>query len=374
MPVAASLDELGDTLDAQTDYDSTRFSLDGLSTSLAAALPIFAEAVRHPSFGAPDLRAFRRAASDEFSKTMREPTSISTFAVAPLVFGGGPYGHATSGLPSSLARIHRSDMIRQHLRLYRPDNAILVLTGNVDPSTAFAIAERAFGGWARPPRPPVQFAVSRPSTSGRWIVIDTPNADEATVTLAAPSVRRQDPSHFAVEVANAVLGGGYSARLNTEIRIRRGLTYGASSQVAEYHGGGLFLATAQTQNATAPKVAQLMLDALAALRAAPPSAEELAARKRALIGDFRRSADDSVDLAGILTNVALYDGDLSKVGEYPQRIEGVTASEVRAAAEQLAKPNDINVLIVGDARQFLARLRADYPGAKWSRPTTSTWR
>jgi zinc protease len=120
-----------------------------------------------------------------------------------------------------------TDVVGEHARLYRPDNAIVVLAGDVEPQSAFAMAERAFGDWRRPAGTAPAPAASDPTPPGVVLAIDLPGSEQATVVLAAPSVGRGDPSYGAAEVANALLGGTVSSRLGAEIRVRRGLAYDA---------------------------------------------------------------------------------------------------------------------------------------------------
>jgi zinc protease len=190
-----------------------------------------------------------------------------------------------------------------------------------------------------------------------------PGLEEATVTVAARSIPRLASSYYAVELANALLGGGAASRLSMEIRVRRGLTYDASSQLDEFRSVGLFTASVQTENANAPEVAALVVEQLQALAAAAPSAGELAARKADLIGDYYRSAATSTGLADRLTEDSLYGVDTGELGRYAGRIEAVSASDVQAAAKRLADPAGLDVVIVGDAARFRAQLRARFAQA-----------
>jgi zinc protease len=178
--------------------------------------------------------------------------------------------------------------------------------------------------------------------------------------LAAPSVGRRDPAYDAVEVANALLGGTLTSRLGEEIRIRRGLTYDASSEVDGFQGGGLFTATVRTRGADAAGVAGLMLDQLDALRRAPPGPDELAARKARLIGDFARGWETGDDLAALLAVEAFYGAGPVDLGRYPATIAAITADEARAAVARLADPSRTSLLVVGDTNQFLPALRARF--------------
>jgi zinc protease len=357
LQISASIDALGDTLSTEAADDASTFSLAGLSTSLPGGLAVLAEIVRRPTFGEVALHRLRLESAESVLESMEEPDGLVDLAVAPLVFGGGPYGHTANGLPASIARIDRTSVVGQYRRIYRPDNAVLVIAGDVDPEATFALAERVFGGWARPTHRAPQSGGSEPTPRGRTILIDLPGADQATVVVAGRSIGRLDRSYDAVEVANDVLGGDFSSRLNMEIRVKRGLTYSASSELIEVGATGLFSASAQTGNASAPEVAGLMLDQLTALRGNPPPAGELAAHQAALIGAFERAAETGAETADLLADYATHHVRLSEFDRYPERIEAVTRGEELAAATRLVDPANVDVLIVGDARQMLPGLK-----------------
>ncbi|HEX3406549.1 MAG TPA: pitrilysin family protein, partial [Caulobacteraceae bacterium] len=355
--------ELGDALATETDYDSTAFRLSGLAATLPEGLATLAGIARRPQISPAEFGALRRQLAGNSKGPDVDDGAVSDAAVNQLVFGEGPYGHLANGSPRPSARITAADLAREAASVYRPDNAVLVVTGGIDPDTVFAQAEQAFGDWPRasaPARAPTPAGAPRP---GRVVAIDVPGLEEATVTVAARSIPRLASSYYAVELANALLGGGAASRLSMEIRVRRGLTYDASSQLDEFRSVGLFTASVQTENANAPEVAALVVEQLQALAAAAPSAGELAARKADLIGDYYRSAATSTGLADRLTEDSLYGVDTGELGRYAGRIEAVSASDVQAAAKRLADPAGLDVVIVGDAARFRAQLRARFAQA-----------
>src|SRR6202008_3201691 len=142
------------------------------------------------------------------------------FAAAPVVFAGTPFGHVSTGTPASIARIKPADLAALHGAWFRPDNAILVLTGDITAEQGFALAEKAFGGWAKPSTPLPQPPTITPSPKPRAIAIDLPRTGQAWVSVIKPATARTDPQYYPAMVATTVLGGGYSARLNEEIRIK----------------------------------------------------------------------------------------------------------------------------------------------------------
>jgi zinc protease len=151
-----------------------------------------------------------------------------------------------------------------------------------------------------------------------------------------------------------------SSRLSADIRVKRGLTYDASSELDAFRDGGLFRATVQTGSARAAEVAGLMMDQLDALRRDPATSEELAARKAHLIGDFDRDMETGDDLADRLARGALYGAGAVDLERYPAGIAAITAEEARAAVARLADRSHTSVLVVGDASLFLPALRARF--------------
>ncbi len=278
------------------------------------------------------------------------------------MFGASPYGHNPAGTPASLKRIDRAAVLRQYAAAYRPDNAILILTGDITPEQGFALAERTFGDWTAPatPRPDRRDVTAAPGP--RVVVIDLPGAGQAAVLAGAPSIARADPRFYAAEVASAVLGGGFSARLNEELRIKRGLSYGAGSNIDEFRDTGLFVAAAQTKNVSAPQVAALTLQQVKGLSAAPIPPAELEARVAGIVGEFGRGVATSSGLAGqIAANYALYGLDADEIARFTPRIEAVTADDARLAASGAIRADRTSLIIAGDAKLFLPDLRKQFP-------------
>jgi zinc protease len=286
---------------------------------------------------------------------MQDPGSLASLVIPRVVFDGA-YGHPAGGTPGSLHRITRGDLMAQYARLYRPDNAVLVLTGDIDPEAGFALAAQAFGAWTRPPGAPPADPVVRPGNGRRIVVVDLPDAGQAAVVAAGPSVTRNDPSFHAVQVADSVLGGGYSARLNEEIRVRRGLSYDARSQIEARRGLGLFTASAQTKNPSADEVAGLLLDEVARLGQAPPPAAELEARKATLVGEFGRDAATSSGLGATLSFYADEGVNPNEVARYIPGVQAVSSESEQAAAAKVVDPATADLVVVGDAKLFLPAL------------------
>ncbi len=359
--IARQSEALGADLAATSDWEASHVGLSVMPDKLAAALGIIADVARNPTFAADELERARKEELEGLEVAYGEPGEVAAFATAPVTYAGTSFAHAAGGTPSSLQRLTRDDLARFHAVHWRPDRAVLVLTGDIAPEAGFAAAEAAFGVWPKPAEPAPPLPGGQPNAAPRNVAIDLPGVGQAAVTLTKPAIARTDPRYYQGLVANTVLGGGYSARLNADIRIKRGLSYGADSSLAARRTLGAFTASAQTRNDAAAEVADLIRANMAQMGAAPPPPEELAARKQSLIGEYGRNIATAAGLGQTLQGLALYGIDLSEVKTYTDKVEAVTPGEVQAFAADMLKPGDASLIVVGDGKLFLPTLKPKAP-------------
>ncbi len=359
--IASQTESLGADLSSGGGLESSSVTLNVMPDKLKAAMAIMADVAMHPAFAAEELQRQREQALDGLRVAYQQPGSVAGFAGAPVVYGGTPFGHAVEGTPDTLARLKTADLAKLHATWFRPDNAILVLTGDISAEQGFAMAEQAFGGWAKPPATLPGALTITPTGKPRAIAIDIPGTGQASVNVIKPAIARNDPAYYPGVVATTVLGGGYSARLNAEIRIRRGLSYGATARLSTARTTGSFRASAQTKNESAVEVLGLINAELTRLATVAPGADELTARKSTLIGDYGRELATSGGLADILGNLALYGVPLDEVGRYTAQVDAVTPAQVQAFTARTLDPKTASVIIAGDAKTFAEGLRAKLP-------------
>ncbi len=352
--IARQTEALGANLESGAGLESSSVSLNMMPEKLSTGMAIMADVARNPAFAADELERDRAQTLDGLRVAYQEPGQISASAAAPVVFAGTPFGHVPAGTPGSIARIKPGDLTALHTAWYRPDNAVLVLTGDITPEQGFALAEKTFGGWAKPATRLAPAPVIAPAGKPRAIVIDLPGTGQAAVNLAKPGIARSDPDYYPGIVANTLLGGGYSSRLNLEIRVKRGLSYGASSALSANRTTGSFRAAAQTKNETAPQVLDLIVEQMAQLGATAATVDELTARKANLVGSYGRNLATTGGLANTLGNLALYGVPLDEITRYTTRVEAVTPAQVQAFAARVLDPAKASVIIAGDAKTFAA--------------------
>jgi zinc protease len=362
--IARQTETLGANLSASSGWEATNVTLNVVADKLAPALTIMADVARNPVFKDEELERVRGETLDGLSVSYQQPGTLAAYVNAPVIYAGGPFGHVAGGTPDSLKRIKREDLEALHHAVYRPDNAILVLAGDITPEQGFALAKEAFGGWAMPASPAPSVPDAGPPTPPRQVIVDLPGTGQAAVIVTKRAITRADPNYYPGMVATTVLGGGYSARLNQEIRIKRGLSYGANASLSARQSSGALSASAQTKNESAAQVVTLIDAELTKMGAAPASADELTARKSVLVGDFGRSLATTDGLADVLGTLALYHIDLSEVGLYTGKVEAVSPTQVQDFSKAMFDPAQASVIIVGDASKFGADIKTVLPKAE----------
>ncbi len=354
--LAQAIESLGGAIETGAGWDGTSVKLTIMTAHAGPALEIMRDVVRRPALAEEEVARVRAETLDELRVKLEEPGVLAKAAAARVIFGDGPYGHLLSGTPQSVARLSRAQLVKLHGTYFRPDNAVLVFAGDLTAEQGFAWAAQFFGDWKNPgtPRPAVR-AAGAPAKP-RVIIIDMPNAGQAAVVVGKAAIARKSAEYFPGLVASAVLGGGYSARLNAEIRVKRGLTYGASSDLGARRWGGAFLTAAQTKNSAGPEVATLMRAEMDRLSADPLPAEELTARTSTLTGEYGRSLETNAGFATRLAGWAVQDVPLGALQTFTNDVLAVKAGDVQKFAREHLRGAETSVVIAGHAESFRATL------------------
>jgi zinc protease len=364
--IAQEIEALGGQLSSSAGWDASSATVNVLSAKVEPAMAILSDVVRNPVFQDAEIERLRQQYTDSISVDMNNPGTLAAWVASRVVFGDSPYGHPVSGTAESIERIKRDDVVALHAKFYRPDNAILVIGGDIKAEDAFRLAEKSFGDWAKPAA--ALDAASMAKAGGveakqRIVVVDMPGAGQAAVLFTRRGIARTDPEYFSGIVATSVLSG-YSGRLNQEIRIKRGLSYGARTSLDVRRDVGPFTASAQTKNQSGAEVASLLVGELTRLSSEPVGDTELTPRKAVLIGGFGRTLETTEGIVGQIASLALYGLNLGEINSYVSNVQAVTAPQVQKFAGSRLGVTDSNIVIVGDAKDFLEPLRKQFPNVE----------
>jgi predicted Zn-dependent peptidase len=354
---------LGARLGSSSGWDASIVSLHVPTAQLDSALALFADVALHPAFPPADLERMRRERLTSLIQLKDRPPAIANQAYEAILFGAdSPYGHPLEGTEASTAAITRSDIQHFYDTYFRPNNATLIVVGDV---TADAVQQRAralFGGWSRQDVPAVSFGQPAPAASTAIYLIDKPGAPQSSMRIGSVGVPRSAADYFPILVMNSILGGPFTSRLNQNLRETHGYTYGAFSSFSMRRAAGPFTARAEV---VASKTDSSLLEFMRELKAIHDTvpAAELTKAKQYLELQLPARFETTGGIANQLVPLVLYGLPLGFYNSYVQRIEGVTQADVQRAAAAHVDPARLTVVVVGDRARIEAGLKATHVGA-----------
>ena len=359
--IAGAVDSLGATLGAGAEPDYLIVSANGLSRNADALFDLMADVVLHPTFPQDEIDRYKIQTLSAIQADLGNPGSLAGAALRRLVYGAFPYGNYAMGTPDTLKSLTAADVKGFYDTYFAPNGATLFFVGDITPAQAAKLATRHLGGWEKktvpaPPAPPDVRAGTGGAAQPRITVIDRPGAQQTEIRIGTLTTGYSDPERVPGTVATAVLGlGQFEGRLTKEIRVKRGLTYGASSSYARNKSAGEFVISTFTKNASTGEVVKIALDETAKLRATEPPAAELADRKAFLNGSFAVSVASPDDLLFRLTYAVLYGKGPGDLTLYTPRVNAVTPLQVRQVLNKLSL-DPVQVVLVGDAKAIQPQL------------------
>ncbi len=360
--IAAAFESLGATFGGGAGSDGTSFSLTAPVANLDEAGALAASIVKGAIYPTGMFERERARALDGLRVSMNEPGGLSRMVARTAMYGDAPYGTQPGGTNDTLSVITRDDLLEHRQRYFHSSRMKIVVSGGIDPQAAIATAEAMFGDWRSSmfagPLPEEAAGEAQPP---RAIVVNMPDAGQASVVAAVRAPSRTDPDYFPLELANSVLGGGSSGRLFEEIRTKRSLSYGAYSGFPDRRDDAILTASAQTKNDTADEVVRIFFDEFARLAGEDLSEELLERRRLYLSGGYGRSLETSRGFNGIVSTLLQQGLAPEEAALYAQRLAEVDANAASAAAGRYLDPDRATFVIVGDAEQFLTDLQDILP-------------
>lgn len=349
--IALGFERLGAEFGTSAERDMAVVELRSLSDRklLDPALELLGSVLAKPTFPEDALERERARALVALQRDEQQPDVIAEKAFWRAVYGEHPYARHPLGTPDTVRVLTRDDLVAHHARYYTGANAWLAIVGNASEREAKSIARRVLGGLPRgepaPPLPPVP-ARSKPNQR----LIEFP-AQQSHLRLGGPGIARNHPDYFPLLVGNYTLGGGgLVSRLAEEIREKRGYSYSVYSYFLPMRERGPFVLGLQTKNAQRDDALRVVRKVLADFVAQGPTAEELEAAKKHLTGSFPLRLDSNKKIAGNLAVIGFYGLPLDYLDTFIQRVEAVTAEQIRAAFQRHVDPEALVTVIVGGPR------------------------
>ena len=349
--LAEALESIGAGLSVGTGWDATTISLSCLPERLEEALGVLAEVVLHPSFPAAEVDRVRGQRLAAIQQRKMDPASIASDAARRLTYAEGiPHGRSLSGEAESVKLFGPEAAAGFVAARYRPGGAGLVLVGDVDQGEAKALAERCFGEWSgAAPERRVHEAEPR-SRERRVVIVDRPEAVQSEIRIGHVGQSRSTPDYFPLLVFNTILGGAFTSRLNLNLREQHGFTYGVRSSFRFHRDAGPWtISTAVGTEVTADAVREAVGE-VEGLLSDGPTEEEVEASRDYMAGVFPLRLETTGQIASHIAELIIYDLPDDYHATYRDRIREVTRDQALEAARRCIRPDEITVVVGGDAK------------------------
>ncbi|WP_140909570.1 M16 family metallopeptidase [Cognatiluteimonas lumbrici] len=360
---AAAAENLGAQLYADASLDGSSAGLSALKENLDASVGLFADMLRAPRFDQAEIDRVKAQWIAGIAQEKARPNSAALRVLPPLLFGDDhPYGipFTGSGTEAGVAALTRDDLVAYQQRWLRPENATVVVVGDTTLAEIVPVLDRHFGDWRgageAPAATPVP-AVQRPAES-RVFLIDQPGAVQANIFAGKVAPSTRDEGAVLLEMANEVIGGSFTARLNMNLREDKHWSYGARTLLADAEGQRPWLAFAPVQiDKTVESLAEIQREIGSYVSGqAPATAEEV----EKIVANDLRSQPGAYETAGrvlgTIANIVRYDRPDDWVKQRNAQVRALTPAQVNAAAATLA-PGAMTWVVVGDLSKIEQPIR-----------------
>lgn len=346
--MAEDTESIGASLTAAASSERTTVSVSGLSEYTDQLIDLVSDTLLHPAFPDDRLERIRFRQAQQVGQRRSNPTARAAEESAKVFYGSSPYARVAPSA-DEIRAITRADLTAFHDRFYKPNGAIIGVSGDVSAKEIESRFEKALAEWkpgSEPAAmPPANFT---PKESSRIYLVDRPGSAQTVVEFGALSISRSDPDYIAVVVANRILGGGSSGRLFQNIREDKGYTYGAYSTFNPPKWQGLWSASASVRTPVTEPAVKEFLAEFARLRDQAVPAAELASAKRSIVGGFARTLETPDGILGRTLEIVQNGLPADYWDTYPGKIEAITAEDVQRVAKKYLAPNHIQLVAVGE--------------------------
>src|SRR5688572_13449889 len=351
LQIADEVAVLGGSLGTGSSMDSSTVTARSLSRNFGPLLNIVSDVVLHPSFPAAEVERQRAQRLAQLVQQRENPGAVAAATTASALYGPKhPYGYPEIGTEASVKAITAADMQAFWKQNFVPNNAALVVAGDITMNELRALAEKAFGTWQR--GTPAQPALAAPATTSARIVIVNkpgPQTQVRVVTIGAP---RSSPDFRPLQLMNLTLGGNFASRINMNLREKNGYTYGASSSFTFRKAAGPFqVGSGIRTEVTGPAVAEVFNE-LRGILTKPVTDDELMRAKEGLTNSLPGAFETNGNAVGNFANVFTYSLPLDYYTRYAEQVAAVTMAQTADVAKRYLVPEKMIVIAVGDLEKI----------------------
>lgn len=356
LQLAEKIERFGAGISASASDDFTIVAASSLSLYSSEVLRMMAEAVLRPTFPENELDLYRRNTVEHLKFQRSQPGFLAGEQAARLIYGDHPYSKV-SPKAEDIEKLDREDLAAFHSKTFIPNNAMFIVVGDIKRDEFLAELNDLFGDWQQGSAASASFAEPPTRTTRTLTIVDRPGSAQSNIVLTNLGIKRTNPDYFPVLVMNQVLGAGASSRVFMNLREEKGYTYGAYTRLETKKLTGDFEATAEVRTAVTGDSLKEFFYELERIRNEKVGDAELADAKNFLTGVFPIRAETQEGMTNLIVNQNLYGLPEDYLQTYRENVDAVTVDEVQRVAVQYVRPDEMAIVIVGDANEVLPQVK-----------------
>jgi zinc protease len=366
--IAEELERIGASFRTYSGLAFTVGNLMSLTTVFADALALAAPTIVEPSFPEGEFTRAKGETLAGIAQKLARVEGIAADDFARAIFdAASPYARPAEGTAESVGSITRDDVVAWHRRMFAPIATTVLLVGDITAPEARRVVERAFGQWkgTAPAAAAPAAAVTgyQRVASSRVILVDRPGSVQSAIVVGQSAVAATDPDYLPLAALSHVLGGGFRARVNMNLREKHGYTYGAFSQLSPRRGAGTLAVTSSVRtSATDSALVEAVREYRTIATEEIPTAEFRSSVGN-LVASFPSSVQTTQDLGSRLVSLLNWGLPLDFYTTYRERLSALTPADARKAARAHLAPDAVTIVVVGDLAKIEAPIRARNLGA-----------
>jgi predicted Zn-dependent peptidase len=354
--IAETAQGLGGGVGASASNDGITVAGNALASNAGPMLELLAEVAREPSFPAKEVELAKANALQELKVAQAKPVYRADGAMSKAVYGAHPYGH-TQPTEASIDGISRDFLQSEHAKRFRPDRSLLVITGPIEPARAMQLAEAEFGDWRAEGRAPAEIAAAPTQAATVRLLLQRDGSVQSTIRLGRPGISATSPDYVPLRLASTIIGGGFSSRINQNLREEKGYTYGAFAGARSHRNGGAIAGGADVRNeVTGASLKEYVSEYTRFGKDLVPE-EEMAMNKRYVAGTYLLTNQLQGAVAATMASNWLVGLPPEFLGQYVPMIQKVSAEQVREMGRKYFDPKTQSIVVVGDKAAVSAQLK-----------------
>ena len=354
--IAEAAQGLGGGIGAGASNDGVSIYANALASNAGPMLELLAEFTRQPSFPEKEVSLAKDNALQALKVSEAQPGFRAERALAQVVYGAHPYGHTQPTAPA-IESATRAMMAAEHARRFRPERSLLVVAGRIDPAQAIKLAEAAFGDWKGQGEAPAEIAAPAAAAAPARVLLQRDGSVQSTLRLGRPGIAADSPDYVPLRLASTILGGGFSSRINQNLREDKGYTYGASAGARSYLRGGAIVGGADVRNEVTGASLKEYVSEYTRFGTELVPEDEMAMNKRYVAGGYLISNQLQGSVAATLASNWLVGLPPEFLGQYVPLIQKVSAEQVRDMGRKYFDPKTQSIVVVGDKAAVSAQLQ-----------------